>query len=154
MILSSVNAVACPYRYPEAIQKAIDWLKNNDLNAMEAGTYEIQGRDIYAIIQEITTKPVEERRAEKHEEYLDIQYIVSGTERMGYAPYTGSEEVLDDPAGKDACFFKNLSNEQFLDVSAGSYCIFFSHDIHRPGAAAGEPAAVKKVVVKVKENLL
>ena len=154
MILASLKAKESPYKYPAALQKAIDWLKSNDLASMEAGTYEIEGRDIYAMIQEITTKPVEERRAEKHDLYLDIQYIVSGIERMGYVPYTGSEEILENPEGKDACFYKNLSGENFVDVSAGSYCIFFSNDIHRPGAAAGEPAAVKKVVLKVKEALL
>lgn len=154
MILASLKAVECPYKYPAALQKAIDWLKNNDLEAMEAGTYEIEGRDIYAMVQEITTKPVEERRAEKHDIYLDIQYIVSGIERMGYVPYTGSEEILENPEGKDACFYKNLKGENFVDVTAGSYCIFFSNDIHRPGAAAGEPCAVKKVVLKVKEALL
>lgn len=154
MILSSTKAVTAPYKYPEAIQKAIDWLKANDLASMAAGTYEIEGRDIYAMIQEITTQPVEQRRAEKHDLYLDIQYIVSGIERMGYAPYTGQEEILENPEGKDACFYKNLKEEHFIDVPAGFYCIFFSNDIHRPGAAAGEPTAVKKVVVKVKEALL
>lgn len=154
MILSSLNAAACPYTYPEAIQKALDWLKNNDLEHMENGTYEIQGKDIYAMVQELTTKPFEERRAEKHDVYTDIQYIISGRERMGYTPYTGAEEILENPEGKDACFYTNLEGENFVDVTPGCYCIFFSNDIHRPGAAAGEPAAVKKVVVKVKEALL
>lgn len=154
MILASVKAVPSPYRYPEAILKALDWVKANDVASMAAGTYEIEGRDIYAMIQEITTQPVEQRRAEKHDLYLDIQYIVSGVERMGYAPYTGQEEILENPEGKDACFYKNLKEENFIDVTAGSYCIFFSNDIHRPCVAAGEPAAVKKVVLKVKEALL
>lgn len=154
MILSALNAAVCPYSYPAAIQKAIDWLKSNDLSAMEVGTYEIEGKDIYAMVQELTTKPFEERRAEKHDLYADIQYIISGKERMGYAPYTGAEEISENPEGKDACFFQNLGNENFVDVEAGCYCIFFSNDIHRPGAAAGEPAAVKKVVIKVKEALL
>ncbi|MDO5415578.1 MAG: YhcH/YjgK/YiaL family protein [Lachnospiraceae bacterium] len=154
MILASLKAAECPYQYPQAIQKAVDWLKSQDLEAMEAGTYEIEGRDIYAMVQEITTQPVDKRRPEKHDLYLDIQYIVSGKERMGYVPYTGSEEILENPEGKDVCFYKNLKDENFVDVTAGSYCVFFSNDIHRPGAAAGEPEAVKKVVLKIKEALL
>ena len=154
MIFASTKAVACPYKYPEAIQKALDWLKDKDLASMEVGTYEIEGRDIYAMVQEVNTQPFEKRRAEKHELYLDIQYIVSGVERMGYVPYTGSEEILENPEGKDACFYTNLENEAFVDVTPGAYCIFFSNDIHRPCIAAGEPAAVKKVVLKVKEALL
>lgn len=154
MILSALNAASCSYQYPEAIKKALAWLKSNDLAAMEAGTYEIEGKDIYAMIQEITTQPVEQRRAEKHDQYVDIQYIISGTERMGYVPYTGAEEILENPEGKDICFFQNLANENYIDVPAGSFCIFFTNDIHRPGAAAGEPAAVRKAIVKVKETIL
>lgn len=154
MILSSLNVAECPYKYPAALQKAMDWLKQEDLASLKAGTYEIEGKDIYVMIQEITTQPAEERRAERHDLYLDVQYIISGTERMGYVPYTGSEEISENPEGRDACFYKNLSGENFIDVSAGSYCIFFSNDIHRPGVAAGEPAAVKKAVVKVRESLL
>lgn len=154
MILSALNAVSCSYRYPEEIEKALNWLKNNDLAAMETGTYEIEGKDIYAMIQEITTQPFEQRRAEKHDEYVDVQCIISGTERMGYATYTGMEEISENPEGKDICFFKNVANENYVDVPAGAFCIFFTNDIHRPGAAAGEPAAVRKAIVKVRESLL
>lgn len=154
MIFSSLNAVKSPYQYPQAINKAFDWLKNNDLEAIAAGTYEIEGRDIFAMVSEITTQPAAERRAEKHDQYLDIQYIISGTERMGYVPYTGKEEILENPEGKDNCFYQNLQHENFVDVTAGCYCIFFANDIHRPGVAAGNAQAVKKVVIKVKETLL
>ena len=154
MILSSLKAATSSYKYPEAIQKAIDWLKANDLEDMAAGTYEIEGKDIYAMIKEITTQPVEERRSEKHEIYVDIQYIISGIERMGYAPYTGEEEVIEEKKEKDISYYKDPEGEHFLDVTAGTYCIFFTNDLHRPQAAAEEPAAVKKAILKVKEALL
>lgn len=85
---------------------------------------------------------------------MDIQYIVSGVERMGYVPYTGKETVLEDPEGKDVTFYQNLEGETFVDVAAGCYCIFFSNDIHRPGCAAGEPGSVRKAVVKMKQSLV
>lgn len=154
MIFASTNAVECPCKYPAAIQTALKWIADNDVTRMEAGTYEIQGKDIYAMIQDITTQPAEVRRPERHNIYLDIQYIVSGVERMGYVPYTGAEAVLEDPEGKDATFYKDLVGETFVDVTPGCYCIFFSNDIHRPGCAAGEPGNVRKVVVKVKQNIL
>ena len=154
MIFASANAVECPYKYPTAIQTALKWIADHDVAHMEAGTYEIQGKDLYVMIQDITTQPAEVRRPERHNDYLDIQYIVSGVERMGYVPYTGAEAVLEDPEGKDVTFYKNLAGEAFVDVTPGCYCIFFSNDIHRPGCAAGEPGNVRKAVVKVKQSLL
>ncbi len=150
MIFSSVDARECPYAYPAAIQTALKWIADHDVACMDAGTYEICGRDLYINIQDITTRPAEECRPERHNEYLDIQYIVSGVERMGCAPYTGSEPVLADYSDKDFVFYKDPEREVFVDVTPGCYCIFFSNDIHRPGCAAGEPGNVRKVVAKVK----
>lgn len=154
MIFASANALECPCKYPAAIQTALDWITQHDVAHMEAGTYELQGKDLYVMIQDITTQPAEVRRPERHNDYLDIQYIVSGVERMGYVPYTGKETVQEDPEGKDVTFYQDLEGETFVDVTSGCYCIFFSNDIHRPGCAAGEPGSVRKVVVKMKQSLV
>ncbi len=154
MIYSSIHAIASPYQYPQPFQIAFEWIAAHDIANMETGTYEIQGKDIYAMVQDITTQPVEERRAERHDAYLDIQYIHSGTERMGFTHYTGKETILENPEGKDVVFYTNLPQESFIDVTAGCYCIFLSNDIHRPGCAATKPEHVRKVVFKIKESLL
>lgn len=154
MIFACTNALPCPYKYPAAIQTALDWIADNDVAHMEAGAYELQGKDLYMMIQDFTTQPAEVRRPERHDDYLDIQYIVSGVERMGYVPYTGRETVQEDPEGQDVTFYTDLAGETFVDVTPGCYCVFFSSDIHRPGCAAGESCAVRKVVGKVKQSLL
>ena len=154
MIFASVNELKRPCRYPAVMETALSWIAEHDVAHMEAGNYEIQGQDLYVMIQDITTQPAQVRLPERHNDYLDIQYIVSGVERMGYVPYTGKESVQEDPEGKDVTFYQDLEGETFIDVPPGCYCIFFSSDIHRPGCAAGEPCAVRKVVVKVKQSLL
>lgn len=125
MILSSSFAIDRPYQYLAAIRTALEWITSHDLANMEAGTYEPQGRDIYVNIQDIVTKPIEECLPERHNDYLDIQYVVSGVERMGYAPHTGKETVQWDVPDKDIIIYKDLEHENFVDVAPGSYCIFF-----------------------------
>ena len=85
---------------------------------------------------------------------MDIQYIVSGMEQMGFVLYHGSEEIQMEAKEHDVVFYQNLQGESFVTVPAGSYCMFFSNDIHRPGCAVGEAAAVRKAVVKVNQALL
>ena len=87
MIFACANAVPCPCKYPAPLEAALKWLADHDLPNMEAGTYEVQGKDLYIMIQDFTTQPAGERRPERHDDYLDLQYIVSGVERMGYVPY-------------------------------------------------------------------
>ena len=45
MIFSSIHNDSVSY-YPEAIQKAIHYLKEHDFLTMKPGVYEIQGKDI------------------------------------------------------------------------------------------------------------
>lgn len=154
MIFASINALEGPLKYPAAIQSALDWITGHDVAHMDAGIYEIQGKDLFINIQDITTQPVEKCNPERHDSYLDIQYIVSGVERMGYVPYTGEETILAALPERDCTLYTEMNGESFVDVAPGGYCIFFSNDIHRPGCAVGAPAKVRKAVAKIRQSLL
>ena len=58
MIFASTKAVACPYKYPEAIQKALDWLKDKDLASMEVGDTALTTSGFYGVIIDITDDDV------------------------------------------------------------------------------------------------
>lgn len=154
MIFSSINSLEHSNQYPTTIRTALKWIRDHDIAHMDTGTYELQGRDIYINIQDITTQPAELCYAERHNDYLDIQYVVSGVERMGHVPYTGRESVLKEILDRDTVLYQNMEHENFVNVPAGSYCIFFSDDIHRPGCAADGPSKVRKAVVKIRQSLL
>lgn len=62
MIYSSFRANDDLKKYPEAVRTALEYLKSKDFTKMEVGTYPIQGKDIYALVQEITTCPIGQRR--------------------------------------------------------------------------------------------
>ena len=94
MIFSSIYAKDDAKKYPKAIQTALDYLKTHDFTAMETGVYEIQGKDIYAQVMDAQTGAVEEKRPEVHEKFVDVQFLASGKEKLGFTPDTGKYEVL------------------------------------------------------------
>ena len=142
--------------------KAVDFLKNTDLAALEPGKYEIDGKDVYANVSAYTTIPWEEAKYEAHEHYTDIQYVIEGSEVMTYAP--AHEMTVKTPYNpdKDVVFFENTTDGlqvvvkagQYLQIVAGpdQYLIFNPWDAHKPKAANGAPAPIKKVIVKIKED--
>ena len=154
MIFSSVYAKDDVGKYPEAIQKAISYLKDNDFIHMEPGVYEIQGKDIYAQVFDAETGEVSEKRPEVHEKYVDVQFLVSGKEKLGSTLDTGNYEVDERFDERDLIFYKSVENEGFIEATPGCYSIFFPADIHRPTCISGEPMKVRKVVVKVAVTLL
>ena len=124
--------------------KAVDFLQNTDLENLAPGKYEIDGRNVYANVTEYTTIPWEEAKYESHHDYTDIQYMITGTETMTYAPVDALNVTVPYNEEKD-CGLKVV-------VGAGEYMIFNPWDGHKPKAADGEPAPIKKVIVKIKEN--
>lgn len=154
MIYSSFRADDDLQKYPPAIRIALDYLRKKDFSQMEKGTYPIQGKDIYALVQEITTCPVEEKKPESHEKYVDVQYVVEGRERLGFLPDAKKYPIVSSKEENDIYFYENVEGESFVIAQDGDYSIFFPNDIHRPGCMVDRPEKVRKVVVKVSVDVL
>ncbi len=154
MIFSSIYANDNTALYPKAIQVALDYLKSHDFTAMETGVYEIQGKEIYAQVMDAQTGAAEEKRPEVHEKFVDVQFLASGREKLGFTADTGNYEVDERIDERDLIFYKKVENEGFIEAVPGCYSIFFPADVHRPAVASGQPMTVRKVVVKVSVDLL
>lgn len=114
---------------------------------MEIGKTELKGKDLLVNIAQTKPKTKEEAKLETHNEFIDIQIPLSGTEVMGY---TAAKDCVpaDAPYNveKDITFFEGLA-ETYVAVKPGMFAIFFPQDGHAPGIT---PDGVKKVIVKVK----
>lgn len=127
--------------------QAIEFLTSHDLHSMEVGKTELKGKDLVVNIAQTTPKTKEQAKLETHNEFIDIQIPLSGTEIMGYTP--GKDCVPADApynAEKDITFFEGLA-ETYIAVKPGMFAIFFPQDGHAPGISL---EGVKKVIVKVK----
>lgn len=154
MIYSSFRADDNLEKYPKAVRTALEYLRSKDFTTVEAGTYPIQGKDIYALVQEITTCPIEQKRAEIHKQYLDIQYLFTGEEKYGVAPNVGQDIITEAKEQNDIYFFDSVKEETFITLKSGDYLVLFPEDIHRPGLMTDEPMQIKKVVIKVNMDLI
>jgi len=154
MIFSSLYANNRSIVFPSAIEEALEYLKSHDFTTMEPGVYEIKGKEIYAQVFDTETKPAEKQRPEVHEKYIDVQFLASGKEKLGFTPDTGNYEVAERDDDRDLIFYKEVENEGFVEARPGCFSIFFPEDVHRPACASGEAMTVRKVVIKVSVDLL
>lgn len=154
MIFSSIKNGDSFEKYPAAIQTALEYLKSHDFASMEPGVYEIQGKDIYAQVFDAMTEDVADRRPESHEKYLDVQFLVSGRECLGFTKNTGNYKVAEHIKERDLIFYESVEDEGYIESRPGCFCVFFPSDIHRPQVISGEAMNLRKVVVKVSVALL
>jgi YhcH/YjgK/YiaL family protein len=151
VIVAKLDQIAQQAELFPRLRKALDYLQNLDPQGLEPGTVEIDGRQVYAMIQSYTSRKVTENpRFEAHHRYLDIQYLVSGTEAMGWAPLDQLEVNVPYIDDKDVLLGTVPAEARTLvPFTAGYAILLYPSDAHGPGLAAGEPEPIVKVVVKV-----
>ena len=130
--------------------RAFSFLKSNDLPTLELKRYDLDGDNLYAMVSAYMTKNPEDAKFEAHRQYIDIQYVVSGSELIGIAPRASQDSILQPyDATKD---IELLSVKQGMTVRAtpDRFFMFFPEDAHMPGLKAETNAPVRKVVVKIR----
>ena len=139
-----------PCRLPAAIERALDFLRSTDFSKLAPGVVEIDGKNIFAQIIDLTTREVAENRPEVHRRYLDIQFLAWGEEKIGIAIDTGNNEISESLLEqRDIIFYHDSENESFIEMTPGSYAIFFPQDVHRPACIKNKETTIRKIVVKV-----
>ncbi len=128
------------------IKRAFAYLHQTDFNATPDGKYEIDGNNIYAVVQQYSTKTKEQGKWEAHRQYIDIQYIIQGEEMIGYSHLSRLVPGEYDPA-RDVVFLAGDGN--CLPLASGEFMLLYPEDAHMPCIAIDAPSAVKKVVVKI-----
>jgi YhcH/YjgK/YiaL family protein len=126
-------------------EEAFGFLESSDPAKLGIGRHPVSGDEIYASVNEYSTRP--EGFLEAHRKYIDIQIITRGSERIGFA-LLNSHEVKDEyDQQKDIAFY--YGDCDYLTLEPACFAIFFPEDLHKPGICAKEPTEVKKIVLKI-----
>ena len=130
----------------ERLAKGLRLLKTTDFSAMADGTYEVDGRDLYFMLQSYTTRKSNDT-PEAHRKYIDIQYLLSGEEMIGVGAVADMDQEVEARPANDVWFYNGpLCNVRIGD---GYFAVLFPQDAHAPCIAPGKEEDVRKVVVKV-----
>lgn len=151
MIVDNLSNLKMYYGLNEKFEKAFEFIKKATEENLPIGKYEIVGTEVYGLVQEYTSKTEEQGKFEGHREYIDIQYIISGIERIEVIDISKAKVTTEYDYMKDIEFYDNNERKVNLVLEDGEYAIFYPNDIHKPGMTFGDtPTTVKKIVVKVK----
>lgn len=133
----------------EGIRKGLDFLHTFD-PAIPDGRVEIDGDDVFALVQTYRTTAADEKQFEAHRIHADIQYLSSGQETIVCAPLERLTAVTEYDPEKDFVLFSDAPDPINLTLRPGDFAIFLPEDGHKPGCHREVSCDVRKVVVKVK----
>lgn len=142
-------------RQPSALLRAFEYLRKTDFSNLE-GRQEIEGDRMFAKVMRYRAKPYAECKAETHERYADLLYMVKGEELLRWCVLSPDMEVSEPyDAEKDITFYKNTVNESVLRLEEGHFLLLGPTDVHRPyEEIPGNAQDIIKVVLKIDLELL
>lgn len=136
----------------ERLKKAIQYLAKTDFSAMQDGVYEIDGKDVYLLLQSFHVKEGIDAAFETHRAYIDVQYVIDG--RLDLCITPASQLQADGPydGENDVIFYKRGPAETVLRLMPGNMAILLPEDAHRMVCTPSveEPTYIRKCVVKVR----
>ena len=151
MIYNEIEVLNELAKKPDSLfQYALDFLEKVKKEGIADGRYEILGKKVYANVESYETRTFANTRYEAHQNYVDIQYMISGVEEIGVVNVDELvvEEAYD--AARDIAFYKESSVGTRYKITDGEFLVFFPEDAHRPCIAVNDtPVKVQKMVIKV-----
>ena len=132
--------------------KAFAFMRRADLASLKPGRYEIDGDNMWAMIQEAKLTPFGDiQRTEVHGAYIDIQAPLDGPETIGlYEMPQKERESLAFDTAKDCSLFDRKTRA--VTFMPGDFGVFVPpYGAHAPCKALDGATRVKKLVIKVRK---
>ena len=114
------------------------------------GTYELDGRRLFAMIQSFCSKQQTAQSAyEAHRDYIDVQFVVQGQEKILCAGLDTVDLVREHYSeGKDIAFYQGDAQQEYV-LCEGDFLLLEPQDAHMPGLSVSEDRPVRKIVYKI-----
>ncbi len=141
----------------------INYVTNQDLDNLEPGRYpvkELDIDDVYFLVLDYETDAETQSGPEFHKTYTDVQFLIRGEEKCGWAIATDQQikdfsVKYDYSAERDICFIRENDIEMnYLKMQPDEFYIFTPNTIHMPNLDVEATSKVRKIVIKIKTELL
>lgn len=139
-------------------ERSFQALEALDSGAPE-GRVDLQGEDggeLNLRVMEYATRPVDSCVLEAHREFLDIHVVLRGAERIDWFPVSALKVKAAYDDGRDVVFFdRPVEAPASVTLRPGMFAVMFPGDAHMPQMIVdGEPAPLRKAVVKIRARLV
>ena len=146
MIYDHITNASKYYCLNKNFQTAFNYITTTNLQQLTEGKQIIDGDNCFAIVNRYKTKLIKDSFAESHRKYIDIQFMVSGSEKIGFG------HIHNFNTGdyiEESDLQKHEGELDFVTLTDSHFTILFPDDVHMPGIINNIQSEVLKIVVKV-----
>lgn len=129
--------------YFKSVFEKLNTIKESDF---EKNKEEMDGPNCFLLYFDMEGKGKDGVKLECHQKYLDIHFVIKGSDLIGYKETSLCKEVdLDDMEKSDYKLFKDKPVSEVL-INEGYFAVVFPGDAHAPQMGQGK---FLKVVAKI-----
>ena len=128
-------------------QKALEFIKNNDLQALPAGKHLIDEGNLWVNIVETDLRPVEQAKLEVHDEFIDIQIPFNCSESYGVKGRSFCQQPVGGMDKANDIMFFDDAIETVITKAPGELTVFEPDIAHAPLIGEGR---IRKAIFKVR----
>ncbi|ACR67826.1 YhcH/YjgK/YiaL family protein [Edwardsiella ictaluri] len=154
MILGHLDDLTQRGDLPNPIRRALQRALEAGAAHLENGTHPIDGEQLYMNVMTLTPLGAEEKLGEIHRDYLDIQLVLQGEERIDFAMAGQARECQPYQQEGDYQLCAAMMQPQRLIMTPGMFAVFLPGEPHKPGCISRTSDPIRKVVVKLHRDCL
>lgn len=135
-------------------RRSLEWITAHAATAPE-GIHELGEPGWFVNVHGYTTQAEDRCAWENHTRTVDLQYLIEGREavRVLAVERLGAPTAIKEESDTHK-FAPPAEPGHLLTLETGDFVIFLPGEAHCPKIAAGEPAPLRKLVVKIPVALL
>lgn len=124
-----------------------EFIKNNNVEELSPGFYEIDKKHVYANVTTYKTKDSNLCSWEAHKKYYDLHYIISGEENIKVSNINNME--VGNYIEESDYLQINGIEQYTIPMSAGCFLLLTTQEAHKTGCRIKCNILVKKIIFKI-----
>lgn len=147
MIIDKLENIS---NYPQIPEYVVNFIKglSEDTECMR---YDLIDED-FVNVETYTTKLLSDAKFETHNNYVDVQLLLDGCERIYVNSREGLSEVAPYSPERDITFYQDdIDGADYVTLDGTNFVLLYPHEAHAPQVASVEGVSiVKKAVAKIR----
>jgi len=146
MIIDNIERAYVYEEISPAFAVAMKFLYEHKNGGLKEDKYIISD-DAYALVKRYDSKEIENCKYEAHKNYIDVQYVASGDEYIGWAT---KKSITVDTYIEEKDQYHLSGNGELYPLHGGEFMILFPEDAHMPCIKNGKIMHIEKIILKIR----
>ena len=147
MIVDHIRNREKYYFLGEDFKSALDFFATVSDEVFDKADIELENGAVIVKARPMNTKTIDNCKFEAHRKYADIHFVAYGEEKIGYCDVK-KLTLIEYDEEKDTAFLEGEGD--LVTLLSGYFMITLPDDAHAPCICVNEPAALGKMIAKIK----